>query len=212
MKIVNIDFPDSQYFNESMPKKIIVLHHTASGDGTDGDINWWRTTLERVGTPYIIGRDGKIIQLFKENFWIHHLGIKQKYLNQFGSTVTNERLNQLSIGIEIDSWGGLVKKDGNWFSYTGTEIKCCDVQEYPMGYRGYYAFEKYTNKQIESLKELLQSLIAKYNIPKEYKFNMFDFNEKALKGYHGIWTHTSFRPDKSDCHPQPELIEMLKQL
>ena len=41
---------------------------------------------------------------------------------------------------------------------------------------------------------------------------MFETNEKALKGYHGVWTHTSYRTDKSDCHPQPELIEMLKNI
>ncbi len=213
MKILQIpNFPVSQYYKEEMPKKIIVLHHTVSGSGVKGDINWWEKTSERVGTPYIVDREGIINQIFDDKYWIHHLGIKQYMLNQFGSRVSNDRLNQLSIGIEIDSWGGLVKKNGKWYNSANQEMKCEEVQEYPRGYRGFYAFEKYTPKQLQATKELLQYLISKYNIPKEYNENMFDFNSQAIRGTHGIWTHTSYRPDKSDCHPQPELIAMLKSL
>ena len=212
MKIVKESFPKDQYFPQVMPKKIIVLHHTVSGDGVKGDIDWWKNTAERVGTPYVIARDGAITQIFDESHWIHHLGIKQYMLNQFGSKVTNERLNQLSIGIELDNWGGLVKRSNGWYSFSGAKVKDCDVQEYPKGYRGYYAFEKYTTAQILALRELLEYLTTKFQIPKGYNANIFDFNGSALKGTHGIWSHTSYRPDKSDCHPQPELIQMLKSL
>ena len=41
---------------------------------------------------------------------------------------------------------------------------------------------------------------------------MWDISDKALAGEAGVWTHVSFRTDKSDCHPQPELIQMLKSL
>ena len=43
---------------------------------------------------------------------------------------------------------------------------------------------------------------------------MWDISRKALAGVAGIWSHTSFRPekDKQDAHPQPELITMLKGL
>ena len=213
MKINQIpNFPANQYFKQEMPKKILVIHHTVSGAGIEGDVNWWKTTPERVGTPYIIARDGQIYQLFEDKFWIHHLGVKQFMLNQFGSKVSNDRLNQLSIGIELDNWGGLVKKNGKWFNYSGGEVKAENVQEYPNGYRGYFAFEKYSKTQIDSLKKLLSSLALKYQIPTGYNSNIFEFNGNALKGTHGIWSHTSFRPDKSDCHPQPELINMLKNL
>lgn len=212
MNIIKESFTDTQYYAQKIAKKIIVLHHTVSGVGVKGDIDWWKKTPEKVGTPYIIGRDGDIHQLFDDEYWIHHLGIKQYMLNQFGSKVSNDRLNQLSIGIELDNWGGLIKKNDKWYNYTGIEVKPEFVQEYKNGYRGYYAFEKYTNSQILSLKELLLFLISKYGIPKGFNGNMFDFNGNALKGTHGIWTHTSYRPDKSDCHPQPELINMLKNL
>lgn len=213
MKVIQVpNFPENQFYKVAMPKKILVLHNTVSGPGVDGDINWWKNTPEKVGTPYLIDRNGDIYQLFDDKYWIHHLGIKQSQLNQFGSKVSNERLNQLSIGLEIDNWGGLVKRNGKWFNYAGGEVKRENVQEYPHGYRGYYAFEKYTSAQLKAVGDLLKSLALKYGIPTSYNGNMFDFNSNAVRGTHGIWTHTSYRPDKSDCHPQPELISMLKTL
>ena len=41
---------------------------------------------------------------------------------------------------------------------------------------------------------------------------MWEVSAEALKGKQGVWSHTSFRFDKSDIHPQPEIIEMLKSL
>ncbi|MEF2964119.1 hypothetical protein, partial [Pseudomonas aeruginosa] len=70
----------------------------------------------------------------------------------------------------------------------------------------------YTALQLIALKELLQLLCNKWKIKKDYFPEMFDFNVKAIKGYHGIWSHTSYRPDKSDVHPQNELIQLLKNL
>lgn len=212
MKFLKDLLPDNQYYKEITTKKIIVLHHTVSGVGVSGDVNWWKKTPEKVGTPFIIARNGEITQTFDEKYWIHHLGIKQYMLNQFGSKVSNDKLNQLSIGIELDSWGGLVRRNGNWVNDNGLVIPECDVVPYRDGYRGYYGFEKYTDAQIKSTKELILYLANKHSIPLNYFPEMFAFNEKALKGYHGIWSHTSFRPDKSDVHPQINLIEMLKSL
>jgi hypothetical protein len=41
---------------------------------------------------------------------------------------------------------------------------------------------------------------------------MWEVSKEALKSVPGIWSHTSVRSDKSDCHPQLELIAMLKSL
>ena len=41
---------------------------------------------------------------------------------------------------------------------------------------------------------------------------MFDINTNALDGKAGIWTHVSFRADKSDVSPQPKLVKMLKDI
>ena len=64
----------------------------------------------------------------------------------------------------------------------------------------------------ESVRQLLVFFGKKYSIPLSYNENMWDIAVEALSGEKGVWTHASYRSDKSDCHPQPELIEMLKSL
>lgn len=213
-EIIQVDFPDAQYMRKQTTKKQIVLHHTVSGQGVNGDIAWWRQTSQRIATAIIIGWDGKIYQCFSSKYWAHHLGIHAS---------NNTKLNKASIGIEIDAWGGLVKHNKLWYpakwdkklkkniaNITVSPIK--NVQQYEEGYRGFYAFEKYTDEQIESTRKLLVFFSEKYKIPLDFNEDMWDISSDALSGKAGVWTHTSFRTDKSDCHPQPELIKMLKSL
>ena len=213
-EIITVDFPDDQYIRETTDKKQLVLHHTVSGQGVNGDIAWWRSTADRVGTAIIIGHDGKIYQCFSSKYWAHHLGLKK---------TNNKALNMASIGIEIDAWGGLVRTNRLWYpakwnatlkKFVGNTFvnPITNVQVYEQGFRGFYGFEKYTDAQIEAVRELLVFWNERYKIPLDYKVDMWDISNKALAGESGVWTHVSFRPDKSDCHPQPELIQMLKSL
>lgn len=71
-------------------------------------------------------------------------------------------------------------------------------------------------KQIQSYEEYSFSwceiLKKKYTIPNTYQTDMWKLNTQAMNGTPGIWTHVSFRADKSDCHPQLSLINLLKGL
>lgn len=213
-EIIVVDFPDDQYIRNVTNKKQIVLHHTVSGQGVDGDISWWRQTTDRVGTAVIIGWDGKIYQCFSSKYWAYHLGVKG-----------GKKLNMESIGIEIDSWGGLVQENNSWYpakwdkslqkSVANTKFVAIPndkVQIYDEPFRGYYGFEKYSDAQIEAVRQLLVYWGGRYNIPLEYNEGIFEYSPDALVGKSGVWSHTSFRKDKSDIHPQPELVKMLKSL
>ena len=59
----------------------------------------------------------------------------------------------------------------------------------------------------------LIQLIHKYNIPikKDYTF-MFNISNEALNSEPGIYSHVSYRTDKSDCYPDNNLIKMLNSL
>jgi N-acetyl-anhydromuramyl-L-alanine amidase AmpD len=212
--VIHHSFPLNQYFPEITEKSQIVLHHTVSGDNVDGDINWWIQTPERVATCVIIARDGTIHTLYRSETWAHHLGIKTWIFKKFNisSYGANKKLNQGSIGLELDSWGGLVKRNSKYYRTGDKEISEDKVVDYGREIRGFRYYEKYTDAQIESVRYLLKYWNNKYKIPISYNQSMWELNEKALKGYEGVWTHVSFRPDKSDCHPQKELIEMLKTL
>ena len=213
-EIITVDFPEDQYIREATDKKQIVIHHTVSGQGVNGDIAWWRSTADRVGTAIIVGWDGKIYQCFGSKYWAYHLGLK---------TANNKALNMGSIGIEIDAWGGLVRTNRQWYPakwdkdlkkfVADTRVAPIqNVQVYEQGFKGFYGFEKYTDAQIEAVRQLLVFWSERYKIPLEYKEDMWNISNKALAGESGVWTHVSFRTDKSDCHPQPELIKMLKSL
>lgn len=226
--IKKVNFPVDRYYQIETPKNQIVLHHTVSGRGTSGDIGTWINDKRRIATSLIIEHSGNVYQCFQSKYWAHHLGINSTFLKDKGFKDFNDRniiLNKKSIGIEIDSWGGLILGDGTKMNFSGKIVNTIKgkyyaaygnivnvpVIHYPNGFRGYYYFEKYTDEQIWSLGELLLILNKKYNIPLDYNNDMWDISNDALSGVPGIWSHTSY-VYKSDAHPQPELIEMLKYL
>lgn len=213
-KIIQVDFSTDQYYRQQTSKKQIVLHHTVSGQGAKGDLNWWLSTSSRIATHIVVDWEGKIYQCYSSKYWAHHLGVKSS---------NNVALNKGSIGIEIDSWGGLVRHNRQWYpaKWDGEKKKMVanvnvapitNVQVYPEGFRGFYAFEKYTDAQLLAVRKLLVYWKSRYGIPLHYNSSMWDVSDDALKGKKGVWTHVSYRKDKSDCHPQPELISMLKSL
>lgn len=242
---------DGRYFKtegESI-KKQIYLHDTLGWGDPIGVINGWdkaknsRGEWAKVGTWCLIaGRkvhpshrhtDGHVYRAFSSRDWAYHLGVRAH---------NSEQLNRESIGIELCSFGPMVKVGENQYApkaypslqnnpkYFLSEEDIVIYDEstgYPNGYRGSNFYEKYTDAQIEALRNTLMYLCDTYNIPTEYKgIEMFGSQEspyidsRPFTGEAGIWTHTSIRGfqeskrkwEKHDCHPQPELINMLKSL
>ena len=68
------------------------------------------------------------------------------------------------------------------------------------------------------LKDIYPKMDLVNGLPKLLKDGMspkdaFEFNTDAYYGKQfGLWTHTNVRKDKFDCFPQPELVEMLKNI
>lgn len=212
-KIKILEFPENQYYKEEHPKTQVCLHHTASGRGTDGDYKTWLNDTVRIATCVIIDTDGTINQCFSSAYWGYHLGLKEYTFKKLG--IPYKPLDKTSIGIEIDAWGALTKKgDGNWYSYTNKLIPKENVEEYPNGFKGFYGYEKYTPQQIQATEDLLIHWHKTYNIPLDYNTDMWNLSKNALSGQAGVWTHVSFREgnEKSDAHPQKELMEMLMNL
>ena len=209
-KIVQVRLKETQYYQEEFPKKQIVLHHTVSNGNAKNVMSWWAKTPAKVGTAFIIDREGIIHQCFSSKHWAHHLGTKAK---------NNKQLNQESIGIELCSWGPLTRKENpmlkgspKFFSSSGTEVPKEEVVKLEKPFRGHLYYQKYTSSQLKSLQILVNYLCEMYTIPKNYKADMWDYSRSAMIGSPGIYTHVSFRKDKSDCFPQIEIINILKSL
>lgn len=208
-KIVQIDFPDNQYVKEETKKTQIYLHHTVSGAGVEGDISSWLKDSQRIATHVIIDRNGVIHQCFSSKFWGYHLGVKSDVFKKYGLPYKN--LDSTSIGVEIDAYGWLTESNGIYKTCYGNQFKG-PITKYELAFKGYKHYETYTDKQIESLRQLLVFWCNRFQIPTKYNEDMWDVSKNALSGAPGVWTHVSVRNDKSDCHKQPELINMLKSL
>jgi N-acetyl-anhydromuramyl-L-alanine amidase AmpD len=202
-QIVQYPLDKTQYFQEKYTKRQIVIHHTASNGNAKNVITGWRKNKERVGVAFVIDHEGIIHQAFSSAHWAHHLGTQE---------LNNTLLNKQSIGIELCNWGQLKLQKSKYVNYLNQEIPLDEVYVYDSPFRGSFYFQKYTGKQLESLKNLINYLTETYNIPKDYKKDMWDISRLALAGSPGIYTHVSFRKDKSDCHPQVELINVTKDL
>mgnify|MGYP005991196193 CR=1 FL=1 len=201
------------------------IHHTAGWDNPYKTIRSWNTdTRGRVATQYVIGGtnvkgkeakyDGVVVECFPNNYLGWHLGKVGKFA-----------ISKFSGGVELNNFGYLTKKGDKYYTYVNTEVKPEFVCDLGYKFRGYQYWHAYSDKQIESLRLLILHLKDIYpkmdlvnGLPKLLKEGVhpkdaFEFNEDAYNAKQfGLWTHTNVRKDKFDCFPQPELVEMLKNL
>ena len=214
--ILMYDFPASQYFAQEFPKTQIVLHHTAGNANALNTFKGWEMDTIQVATCISVSgkgagaTDGQIVQGYSSKYWAWHLGLQTKVFQQFGLPYLP--LDKSSIGIEICNWGPVTKTARGWETYVGTVIPDDQVVEYTKPFKGYQHYHKYTAAQIESVRQLLLYWGERYGISLDYHEDIWDLCPRALKNDKGIFLHVSYRADKSDLHPQPEMITMLKGL
>jgi N-acetyl-anhydromuramyl-L-alanine amidase AmpD len=209
-KIVQKRLSNDQFIQEEHPKKQIYLHHTAGGGNPVAVANYFQQKEGKVATAFVIGEKGTIVQLFSSKHWAYHLGLKPEVFAEMG--VTYRSLDKISIGIEICNFGPLKKQNGYFVNYVGGRVDRSQVTELNGKYKGHIFWQKYTDEQIESTRQLLVYLCDAYGISKDYFDSIFDIDKRALRGENGIFTHNSVRHDKSDIYPCPRMIEMLKNL
>jgi hypothetical protein len=209
--------PTSEYFRGPVPKNWIIWHHTAGWDNPYSTIDMWANDRRaKVGTEYVIGGqhplngqikyDGLVVQAFPEGGYAWHTG----------TGMTNHHIQ--SIGVEICSIGCLTKGK----TYVNTDVNSNQICTLDKPFRGFSQFHKYSEKQLQSLKILTLQLADKYDIDLHeglYKW----VKEKGADGFNridggyverhkGLYTHTNLTSQKTDCFPQPELIDMLLSL
>ena len=199
-----------QFFEEQSEKKQIYLHHTAGNGNAEGVARFWNSNDSRIATAFVIGENGTIVQCFSSKHWAWHLGIDAEDFTKMGAKYQN--LNKCSVGIEVCNWGMLKEKDGKFYNYVGGVVNPSYVTTLEQPYKGYLHWYKYTDAQIESLRQLVEYLCETYNIPKDYREEIFGLDKAAFNGERGIFTHNSVRKDKADIYPCPRMIQMLQSL
>jgi hypothetical protein len=223
MEFKKIYFPGNQYVQKKTLKDIFVIHHSAGWDDARSMYNQWASDTRRVCTAYGITDNGTVYQGFDPVHWGFALGVAAKgnMVNKIYKTELHDvQLNSRAIQVELCNWGWLFEKNNKLYAWPAHKGNLSSKYEVPKsraicyqdGFRGFEWYERYTDDEIEALRKLLLFHHEKDGIMLEYNPDMWDISDKALGGKPGLWTHVSYRSDKSDCHPQPELIEMLKSL
>lgn len=209
-KIKQVRLKESQFFSEESAKTQIYLHHTAGNGNAEAVSRYWNGTSDRVATAFVVGQDGLIVQCFSSKHWAWHLGISKAEFKGQGAKYQN--LDKASVGIEVCNWGYLKEKDGKFYNYVNARVPESMVTTLEEPFKGFKHWYKYTDAQIESTRQLVEYLCETYDIPNDYRSDIFGLDKEAFKGTPGIYTHNSVRKDKSDIYPCPRMIEMLKSL
>lgn len=213
------------FFKEVYPKNQIYLSHTISHPHPSFVIKRWINNPYKMACCFVIAgkpypneqyyEDGQIHQCFHSKYWAMHLGLHSKQNNVkpiLKKKELSRTLEKHSMSITLCNAGVLSWERGRFYSSFRKVIPESEVVEYVDPHRGNQFYHKYTNAQIESLKQVLLYLNELYNIPLTYKSDMWGISESALNGEKGVFTRCSVRTDVNSCHPQPELIQMLLDL
>ena len=68
------------------------------------------------------------------------------------------------------------------------------------------------DKQLNSLRRLLKSLLSQFHIQFPYDNQLGAICPRAIAGRSGIYFASSYDKRRSDVHPQIELIHLIKSL
>lgn len=202
LNVKEVDFK-GYYFTAQHDKKQIIWHHSAGWDNARGMFDWWKQDgVVHVGTSIGIVDDGTVYRGFDESYWAASIGARH---------VNNRQRDKEAVCVEICNWGNLTEKNGKFYSWASAEVHPDKVIE--INYKGYKYFEKYTIKEIETLKVWTILMGIRFDIPLSYDYDrMFKLSDDAFAGVPGIYTHNSYRQDKTDVYPHPQLIEMAESL
>lgn len=211
--------PKGEYIEGNYKNDYIILHHTAGGANPRAVVDGWsKDCIGKVATEFVVGGqncktgntkyDGQIVRAFPEGCQGYHIG-------KSGSSYMNTH----AVGIEICNFGYL--KDGK--TYTGTLADQSQIVTLDSPFRGFLDWHKYSDEQINSVRELLFYISNRDNIDlheglyrwinEDGVMKAFDFHEDAYDGkVKGLLSHSNIRKDKFDCSPQPNLIDMIMSL
>jgi len=178
------------YYTEKCKKETIVLHFTVGF--LTGDLATLIEQDSHMSVAFVVGRQGKVYQLFDSNYWSYHLGR--------GAVGGNTTESKRSIAIELSNIGPLVKKNDSLYNVYGA--KYCSMSETSFyrqlsePYRQYIYFATFTNVQYESLRKLIDYLCNNYNISKTFisedkRYELFSSNAEA-NSYKGICSHVNY--------------------
>ena len=133
----------------------IILHFTASAT-LMGTMKWFQAKHSRVSAHYVMGRDGRVVQMVHEGEKAWHAGAAK--------LEGDPRVNSMSIGIEIVNWGSLQKQDRTFYCWPGNYTQRYDIAKYgvPVQSKDGQWWAPYTEEQRQALVKLCGEIVQRY--------------------------------------------------
>ena len=130
------------------PVECVVIHYTAGG-ALEATIAWFQNPDSSASAHYVIGRDGRVVQMvpLEDRAW--HAGVS-RWRGRRG-------VNRFSWGIELCNWGRLTEVAGGGYeNWTGRRYK--GPAPYLDG--AGQPWEPFPDAQIEALVRVLRHLVG----------------------------------------------------
>lgn len=138
-----------------------IIYHFTAGPKLEGTVQYFKNNSEQVSAHYVIGKDGRIVQMVPLDRASHHAG---------NSVLAGKKgVNAFSIGIEIVNWGALLKKGQTYKDRNKQRQRClhefCTHQgskyigQTPILAQKQY-WEPFTDAQYEALIRLTRYLLS----------------------------------------------------
>lgn len=202
----SLTLPVGEFFEPAGQKNGICIHHTVGGTARS-TYDWWRKdrsadgTGRRVGTAYLIERDGSIHEVFAPEAWAYQFGLSWRVDRKLA-------FEKRFIGIELASVGPLLEKDGAFYCFdrvdNKTRVDKRTVFDFGKTWRGYRYWTRYPEAQVDALIELIDDLCARFLIERRVPSDFTRFYGEELFDFEGVIGHTMVRTDKTDPNPDTE--------
>lgn len=199
--------PGDDFFLDKRPKRLIVLHFIAHSNVLSA-YNEFAQEGHKA-TPYLVGEDGKIYELYEPEYWAYHLFAGDRGGADILTAAQRKQIEQESIGIEIANVGPL-KPDGTgalcWWPNSWTK-KYCSVFEHskymlvstPVVDAQHFA--TFPLVQVDAVAGLVKFLCTKFDIPVQYPKDWMNPDFDFMLHGSGIVNHRNCRLDKYDIGP-----------
>ena len=144
-----------EYHSGPNKPEYLFLHHTAGNENPMACVDMWNDdTRGRIATEFVVGGvsinnkstkwNGVIVKCMPDGGYGAHLG-------ENGS----QSMHVNSVGIEVCNYGPLTKVGEVYKTYTGAIVHPDQVCDLGFKFRGFQYYHKYTDEQIEALRELI---------------------------------------------------------
>lgn len=199
----SLRLPEGEYFPSTTAKSGICIHHTVGGTARS-TYDWWLQDRarsggrRRVGTAFLIARDGTVHEVFDRRAWAYQFGLPWALEKKLA-------FEKRFIGIELANLGALMESDGELYCFDRVlpqnRVPRDRAFDFGRPWRGYRYWARYTNAQTAALIELIDELCEEFGIPRRVPAGFLDFYGEELEDFEGVIGHTMVRSDKTDPLP-----------